>query len=372
VGDLEPFRGIGPDGNVAPAALRLPDTAARLSEALGTRDTAQLADVIDILRTSGVAAERWTSPDLLGQLEQAAARAPDIILCSTLDFDDALPLQETIAGTLPLELIAGVALLAAATAAKHAAVCFGTQIDETAPRSVKQAARGTGVRIERLVNDYPQPNPTLLLHALLNRRLRPGDLPTEAGVLLLDAAAAVCVGRTLLRREISQQVLLGLTDLRGATSTHPDATRSTRPARFIAVPAGARMSDVLGAAEIAPGPFELRAGSPLREVKLSRESTVTVAGELALYLIDPHPQPNPDPCIRCGWCVTGCPVNINPAGILQAAQAGDPVAADRSGIESCIECGICSYVCPSYLPLLDGIRSMRAGQGQNRETVAHR
>jgi electron transport complex protein RnfC len=57
--------------------------------------------------------------------------------------------------------------------------------------------------------------------------------------------------------------------------------------------------------------------------------------------------------------VTGCPVNINPAGILEAAQAGDPAAADRCGIESCIECGICSYVCPSYLPLLAGIRTMR-------------
>jgi electron transport complex protein RnfC len=197
-------------------------------------------------------------------------------------------------------------------------------------------------------------------------------LPTEAGVLLLDAAAAVCVGRALLFKDVSQQVLLGVADLRGASSTHPDATRSARPARFIAAPAGTSISDVLSAAEIAPRSFELRAGSPLREVKLSRGSIATLAGELALYLIDPHPQPNPDPCIRCGWCVTGCPVNINPAGILQAAQAGDPAAAERCGIECCIECGICSYVCPSYLPLLGGIRSMRGGAAPNREAVNHR
>jgi electron transport complex protein RnfC len=349
-------------GQVPPA----PDVAARLSDALRTPDTVQLAAVIDSLRTSGVTADRWTSPDLLGQLEQTHKRPPDTVLCNTLDFDDALPLQETIARTFPFELVAGVALLATATRAKHATVCFGAQIDESSPRAVKKAAHGTGVRLERLVNDYPQPNPTLLLHALLNRRLRPGSLPTEAGVLLLDAAAAVSVGRALLFKDVPQQVFLGVADLRGAASTHPDATRSTRPPRFVAAPVGTSLPDVLLAADVPPGTFELRAGSPLREVKLPRDSTVTAAGELALYLIDPHPQPNPDPCIRCGWCITGCPVNINPAGILQAAQAGDPAAADRCGIESCIECGICSYVCPSYLPLLAGIRTMRHEQTTQR------
>jgi electron transport complex protein RnfC len=364
VGDLESFRQITPREAVAPAAPALDRevAVARLTEALGSPEAVPLAAVVDALRAAGVAAERWTSPDLLGQLDQSRKRAPDTVLCNTLDFDDALPLQETIARTFPLELVAGIALLAGATGAKHATVCFGAQIDEASPRAVRKASHGTGVRIERLVNDYPQPNPTLLLHALLNRRLRPGGLPTEAGVLLLDAAAAVGVGRALLFKEVAPHVLLGIADLRGAASTHPDATRPARPARFIAAPSGTSVSDVLLAAEIAPGSFELRAGSPLREVKLSCDAAVSVAGELALYLIDPHPQPNPDPCIRCGWCVTGCPVNINPAGILQAAQAGDPAAADRCGVESCIECGICSYVCPSYLPLLAGIRSIRREQ----------
>ena len=44
---------------------------------------------------------------------------------------------------------------------------------------------------------------------------------------------------------------------------------------------------------------------------------------------------------------------------FDVAQLHDAVLADRYGIDSCIECGICSYVCPSKLPLLASIREMR-------------
>jgi electron transport complex protein RnfC len=68
---------------------------------------------------------------------------------------------------------------------------------------------------------------------------------------------------------------------------------------------------------------------------------------------------NPDPCIRCGWCVEACPSSIHPAGLLDASQRRDHAAADRYGISACVECGLCDYVCPSRLPILNGIRMMR-------------
>jgi electron transport complex protein RnfC len=52
-------------------------------------------------------------------------------------------------------------------------------------------------------------------------------------------------------------------------------------------------------------------------------------------------------------------VRIHPAGLLEAAQDNDPDLAESYGLHACIECGICSYVCPSRLPLLPAIRELR-------------
>jgi electron transport complex protein RnfC len=220
-------------------------------------------------------------------------------------------------------------------------------------RAVERASRHTEVHVIVIRNDYPQPNPTLLLYVLARRQLRVGKLPTDVGALVLDAVAAAAAGRCLLRNESALRTPVGVADMRGA---HEGKTQI----HLLDVPVGMSASDVLREAGVAPGAFELRGSSPLREVRLPADCVISAGGEVTLYLVTPQPRPNADPCIRCGWCVSGCPVHIHPAGLLQAAQAGDIAAADRWGIESCIECGICTYMCPSNLPILRGIRDLRA------------
>jgi electron transport complex protein RnfC len=127
---------------------------------------------------------------------------------------------------------------------------------------------------------------------------------------------------------------------------------------FLSVPVGTSLGHVLGHLSIVPELLVLRGGPSLRDIRVG-PGAVVAGSELSAYATLEDPERNPDPCIRCGWCVEGCPVHIHPAALLEAVQFDDMDLADDAGLHACIDCGVCSYICPSRLPLLGGIRMLR-------------
>ena len=58
-------------------------------------------------------------------------------------------------------------------------------------------------------------------------------------------------------------------------------------------------------------------------------------------------------CIRCGSCVKSCPVGLEPLNLYKLLRQDNVVQARNDGLDFCIGCGICSFVCPSRLPLVE-------------------
>ena len=67
------------------------------------------------------------------------------------------------------------------------------------------------------------------------------------------------------------------------------------------------------------------------------------------------------PCIRCGYCVDACPMLLNPSqlGIL-ARNDEHARMAEEHHLMDCFECGACSFVCPSHIPLVQEFRAAKA------------
>ncbi|MDH3410570.1 MAG: 4Fe-4S dicluster domain-containing protein, partial [Gammaproteobacteria bacterium] len=67
------------------------------------------------------------------------------------------------------------------------------------------------------------------------------------------------------------------------------------------------------------------------------------------------------PCIRCAYCVDACPIFLNPSQLALLAKSGEyERMADDYNLMDCFECGACSYVCPSHIPLVQRFRVSKA------------
>jgi len=284
---------------------------------------------------SAVRVDRHNSPDLVTQIEQAQTTSIDAVICSALDDEPRLRLNAAVLARRPDDVLKGMREVMKRSRATRGCIVIESDAPPHWQRPLRSLLKGDEIEIVELPNHYPQADPIMLLFALLDRRLRPGQSPVEAGVVLLDAAAAAT---------LAAPAFLPVGVLRHRTQT----------ASYFDIPPGTPLQSVLKAAG-----DDLRCpifAGDWRRQRQASSGFLIGGGELTFHAGIPGDLPNPQPCVRCGWCMDVCPTGVSPALVLEAAQRNDKPMALRGGRAACIECGLCDLVCPANLPLLQGIR----------------
>jgi Na+-translocating ferredoxin:NAD+ oxidoreductase subunit C len=306
-------------------------------------EKAGLSEWIAYLSHADVNADRYGCPDLLAQLNHAVNDPIDAVICSALDGDASLRLNAAVAACQADQVVAGVELLTRLTGADGAWIATEAGAPAGWRDPLRRAAAKSRCTIVELPNDYPQADPTLLIYTLTGRRLPPDHLPVQRNILLLDSPAALAVASAG-----SKMAALAILDHRARFST------------FVHVKTGRELGEIIAAAGVDMPAAPLYGGDWPRQSPILPQTPMG-NGELTVHIAPPTPSPNPQPCIRCGWCSEVCPTQASPALLLEAAQNNDLRLARRGGLRACIECGVCDVICPSHLPLLAGIRRIKAG-----------
>jgi electron transport complex protein RnfC len=65
-------------------------------------------------------------------------------------------------------------------------------------------------------------------------------------------------------------------------------------------------------------------------------------------------------CIRCGQCISACPMNLQPIYMYMYEEKGDIEMMQKLNLTDCVECGACTYICPGRLHLTHAFKTGKA------------
>lgn len=199
------------------------------------------------------------------------------------------------------------------------------------------------VKVASLKSLYPQGGEKVLIHNITGKVVPEGKLPIDVGVIVLNCTTLVAIvkyiktGMPLVERCITV-----------------DGSAISEPKNVI-VPIGTSVSDIIefcGGFKSEPG--RILYGGPMMGITIDELSAPILKNNNAIIALDEAdtvPQKT-TPCIRCGKCIEACPLNLDPVIFSKGYKKNDVNLLKDAKVNLCMECGCCSYICPTKQPLV--------------------
>lgn len=219
----------------------------------------------------------------------------------------------------------------------------------------KLATKYKGISIHPLKVKYPQGGEKQLIKALTGREVPSGKLPLEVGCVVNNVGTAYAVYEAVQKNKPLFERVVTVT-----------GKSVTKPSNFL-VRIGTPVKDLIAAAQGLPDDTgKIISGGPMMGKAVLNMDIPVVKGTSGILLMadGDTKRGEPNTCIRCSKCVTVCPMGLEPFLLSKSSKLAKYDVVEKELVMDCIECGSCSYTCPSNIPLLDYIRLGKNKVGQ--------
>lgn len=253
------------------------------------------------------------------------------------------------------EMMIGVEILKRGLGVKKAMIGIENNKPDAIEYLSELAAKFDNIEVQPLKVKYPQGGEKQLIKALLGREVPSGKLPIEVGCVVNNVGTAYSVYEAVQKNKPLVERIVTVT---GAHLSNPSnfMVRIGTPVSELVEKAGGMPEDT----------GKVVNGGPMMGKALVSLDAPVVKGTSGIILF-PDKKAKRAPlktCIRCGKCVSACPMGLEPYYLAQLAEKELWERAEKNLIMDCIECGSCQFTCPSGRPLVDYIRVGKANVGQ--------
>ena len=224
-------------------------------------------------------------------------------------------------------------------------------IEDNKPKAIEifeqKTAGDPRIEIVPLKKKYPQGGEKQLVDAVINRQVpAPPAIPVNVGAIVQNVGTAFAVYQAVMKNKPLFERYTTVTGL-----------QVKNPGNFLV-----RMGTTFGqlidyCGGLPEGDNKVLAGGPMMGKSVASLDVPVCKGTNSITVLtgaDAH-RKKVQNCIRCGKCVSACPMGLEPYLLATLSAAQEWERLESEDVTSCISCGSCQFTCPAHRPLLDNI-----------------
>ena len=205
---------------------------------------------------------------------------------------------------------------------------------------------------------YPQGAEKQLINAATGRTVPSGKLPMEVGCVVHNVGTAAAIYDAVSMKKPLIERIVTVTG------------HGVRDPKNLRVRIGTPFHDLISfCGGYTTSAAKVINGGPMMGIAQYTDEVPVIKGTSGILVLDQKKArlKNEKPCIACARCVDVCPMKLLPNHICAFIEHKRINDAKKAGMLDCMECGTCSFICPTNRNLVHYIKLGKAYWNENRQ-----
>jgi electron transport complex protein RnfC len=278
----------------------------------------------------------------------------ELLIINAAECEPYVSCNESVLLNYTKEVIVGIEILMHALQLDKCVIAIEKDKTEivTILKVILEKYAGINIDLKLISSIYPADNDKLLIKSITGLDVPAEVQSVDVGVAVLNVCTVVAVKKAVIDDEpfISRIV----------TVTGPAVNQACNMEVLIGTPINEIIEQCGGYTEDFKS---LIIGGPMRGFKLNDDKLPLIKTTNCLLALGDSEYLDDMPttsCTKCDDCVPVCPVKLQPQQLYWYAKDNNEFQLNEFKLFDCIECGCCSYVCPSHIPLVYVFRQAKS------------
>lgn len=303
----------------------------------GTYETVTPAEILAAVREAGICGMGGAAFPSAVKLNVPEGKQAELVILNGAECEPYLTCDDRLMQEEPERIVSGLRLLMKAAAVHRGVIAVESNKPDAISALTQAASPYAEIEILSLPTKYPQGGEKQLIEVITNKQVPQKKLPIDVGALVFNVETAAAV---------SDAVILGKPLVERITTV----TGAVNSPKNLRLRIGTLYADAIEQAGGYRGePKKLISGGPMTGFCCANDqvSVTKAGGGIIVYDEEMDLSDRETACIRCGKCVSVCPIRLRPYAIKFDVERQDWTRAEAHNAMDCIACGACSYICPA-------------------------